>query len=229
MQIFILNGGLGRRVKKLSKDKPKCLINFNNKPFLYHQYKLLKKKGFKSFVFCLGYKSNKIIEHIKKNKYYYKNIKFSVEKKKLDTGGALLNAYSLMDDYFFVTYGDSFLDIDYKKILTKFKKTKKKCLITINHKKYNKYHAPNIYFHKNNIKAYTKSKKSNYIDYGVLIFKKSFFDKMLIKNISLKSLLKSIIKQKLFTFEKIHKKFYEIGSLHGINEFKKKISKNEFY
>ena len=32
MQIVILNGGKGTRVKSVSKNKPKCMINFNKKP-----------------------------------------------------------------------------------------------------------------------------------------------------------------------------------------------------
>ena len=96
MQIFILNGGLGKRVKKISLNKPKCLIEFNNKPFLYYQLNLLKKNGFKDIVSCLGYKSNQILKYLKINHKLYKNIRWTKESKKLDTGGALINSKKLM-------------------------------------------------------------------------------------------------------------------------------------
>jgi len=32
MQIFVLNGGKGRRVKSISKKNPKCMIKFKGKP-----------------------------------------------------------------------------------------------------------------------------------------------------------------------------------------------------
>ena len=51
MQIFILNGGYGKRVKEFSFNKPKCLINFKKKPFIYYQLKLLKKKRNKKNLF----------------------------------------------------------------------------------------------------------------------------------------------------------------------------------
>ena len=47
MQIVVLNGGKGTRVKSVSKNNPKCMINFYGKPFINHQINLLKKKGFK--------------------------------------------------------------------------------------------------------------------------------------------------------------------------------------
>ena len=56
MQIVILNGGKGTRVKSVSKNKPKCMINFNKKPFISHQINLLKKKDLKKYFFAWGIK-----------------------------------------------------------------------------------------------------------------------------------------------------------------------------
>ena len=43
-EAIILAGGKGSRIEKLTKYKPKCLIDINGKPFLYHQLEYLKKK-----------------------------------------------------------------------------------------------------------------------------------------------------------------------------------------
>ena len=45
MQIFILNGGHGKRVKEFSSNKPKCLISFKKKPFIYFRIKLTNNKN----------------------------------------------------------------------------------------------------------------------------------------------------------------------------------------
>ena len=42
-EAIILSGGKGTRVKKYTKKIPKCLIEINGKPFLYHQLEYLKK------------------------------------------------------------------------------------------------------------------------------------------------------------------------------------------
>ena len=59
-QLVLLNGGLGKRVRSVSKNKPKCLIKFNNKTFLYRQLMLFKKNGIKDLIICAGYKNRYI-------------------------------------------------------------------------------------------------------------------------------------------------------------------------
>lgn len=225
MQIFILNGGLGKRVKKFSKNKPKCLIDFNGKPFLYYQIKLLKNRYLKDIVLCLGYKSTQIISYLKKNKKLSQGISFNVEKKILGTGGALINSKKLMSDIFFVSFGDSYLDLNYKKIYNQFKKSKKSCLITVIHKNKIPYHKPNILIKKKKLQTYKKNYKSNYIDYGLMVFKKEVFLNYSTKSVSLTHLIKKLIQNKDISFVEIKKKFNEIGSEYGIENFKNYIKK----
>ena len=42
MKVIILCGGKGTRVSRYTKQVPKCLIDINGKPFLYHQLKFLR-------------------------------------------------------------------------------------------------------------------------------------------------------------------------------------------
>ena len=135
-QIVILNGGKGSRVKSIASGKPKCLIDINNKPFLYRQLKLIKKNNVKNVVICCGFKSEIIINEIKKK--YIKdlklNIKISTEKKPLGTGGAILNAYKYLEDNFFIIYGDSWFKVNFNKVAKKIYLFKKKWINDINKK-----------------------------------------------------------------------------------------------
>ena len=54
-EVAILSGGRGTRVKKYTRNIPKCLIEINGKPFLYHQLKYLKKNNIKSVIILVGY------------------------------------------------------------------------------------------------------------------------------------------------------------------------------
>ena len=85
-------------------------------------------------------------------------------------------------DKTFLTYGDSYLKINYKKILKKFQTYKKNCLMTVVHKNKVVDHKPNIIV-KNVIQSYGYSINSNYIDYGALIFKKKYLIKLKLKNL----------------------------------------------
>ncbi len=225
MQIFILNGGAGSRVKNISKKKPKCLIKFNKKPFLYYQLRLLKKSGFDDIVLCLGYKAIEIVKYLNKNKKLSKNVRYTKERNKLDTGGALVNSKKLMNEIFFVTFGDSYLNINYKKILRFFKKKNYSSLITVIKKQKVPYHKANIFISKNKIISNKSGKNSNFIDYGLMIFKKQVFSNYSLKKIPLRKVIKELIDNKDICFVKINKKFNEIGSEYGIENFKNYINK----
>ena len=89
---IILSGGKGTRVKKYTKKIPKCLVDVNGQPFLYHQLKYLKKNNLKKIIISNGYLGKKV------EKYLQQNIDFIHTKtihdgiKPLGTGGATLKA-----------------------------------------------------------------------------------------------------------------------------------------
>jgi len=233
-QILILNGGTGTRVKSISKGGPKCLIKICNKTFLYLQLGEIKRQGIKDIVICCGYKSQMIIDEIKKK--YIKdlnlNIKISTEKKKLGTGGAILNAYKYLDDCFFVTYGDSWLNVNYKEVGKKFINSKKSSIMTLINVSSVKNHRPNILLKNDKIVSYKKNnndKSFKYIDYGLIAFKKNIFlnfkKNFVLKKFDLKKIIKGLIKKNELVGHVVKKKFYTIGTPEDIFQFKKIIKK----
>lgn len=229
-QIVILNGGLGTRVASVSKGMPKCLIKFASKSFLFLQLELIKKKGIKNVVICCGYKSNLIIKELKKKniKKLGLNILISVENRKLGTGGAIINAYKYLHNNFYIIYGDSWLNINYKKVEKKFISSKKKSVMTVIKSSLIKNHKPNIFLKNNELISYEKNSNNNnykYIDYGLIVLKKDvlqYFFKN--KRFDLNVIIKFLIKHKDIAVYKVKKKFYHIGSLQGIREIKKIIN-----
>lgn len=227
-QIVILNGGIGSRVKSIAKNLPKCLIKFGSKPFLFFQLQLIKEKGIKNIVICCGYKSNFIIKELKKK--YITNlglkISVSIEKRRLGTGGAILNAKKYLHDNFFITYGDSWLDINYKKIANELVNSKYCCIMTVIKSSLIKNHMSNVALEGNKIVAYNKKnnikKKFKFIDYGLLVMKKDnliYFKNK--KNFDLSMIINYLINNNSIKIHKVKKKFYHIGSLDGIEEIKK--------
>jgi NDP-sugar pyrophosphorylase family protein len=233
-QILILNGGTGTRVKSISKGGPKCLIKICNKTFLYLQLGEIKRQGIKDIVISCGYKSQMIIDEIKKK--YIKdlnlNIKISTEKKKLGTGGAILNAYKYLDDCFFVTYGDSWLNVNYKAVGKKFINSKKSSIMTLINVSSVKNHRPNILLKNDKIVSYKKNnndKSFKYIDYGLIAFKKNIFlnfkKNFVLKKFDLKKIIKGLIKKNELVGHVVKKKFYTIGTPEDIFQFRKIIKK----
>jgi len=222
-QLVLLNGGLGKRVRSISKQKPKCLIKFKKKTFLHHQLLLFKKNGIKEVVICVGYKREQIFSEISKINISNLKIKIVEEINPLGTGGAIKNCIKYLDDIFFVTYGDSWLNLKFRNIEKKFLK-KKKNLISIISKEKLLNHEPNILLKKNKIVDYNKGNISyNYVDYGLMILNKDEFQRIKINKFDLSILIKKLITSQSISFYKVRNKFYEIGSLRGIREFKKYI------
>tara|TARA_B100000780_G_C21127007_1_gene457889 strand:+ start:34292 stop:34972 length:681 start_codon:yes stop_codon:yes gene_type:complete len=218
--VIILSGGKGTRVKRFTKNKPKCLIDINGKPFLYHQLIYLKKNNIKNVILSVGYLSEMVETYVQK---YIKfiNVKIvSDGKKLLGTGGAIKKSLNHMKNNFFIMYGDSYFDFNLKKM----KQNNSKSIMAI-YKNKNKYDKSNIELKQTNEILYYKSKikkKLFYIDYGVSYLNKAIFKGTTTgKKFDLSTLFCSISNKGMLKGFLVKKRFYEIGSYNGIKELKR--------
>ncbi|MBN2101894.1 MAG: NTP transferase domain-containing protein [Candidatus Aenigmarchaeota archaeon] len=105
MKALILAAGKGIRMRPLTLDKPKVLIDVAGKPFLHYVIENLMKAGFDDFGFIVGYKKEKIEDFLKKEKIKYKLI---FQEEQLGTGHAVMLAKNWVGkDNFVVIYGDN--------------------------------------------------------------------------------------------------------------------------
>ncbi|HEY3376675.1 MAG TPA: glucose-1-phosphate cytidylyltransferase [Armatimonadota bacterium] len=63
MQVVILCGGQGTRLREETEYRPKPLVDVGGRPILWHIMKLYAHYGFRDFVLCLGYRGNMIKEY----------------------------------------------------------------------------------------------------------------------------------------------------------------------
>ena len=89
LDLVILAGGKGSRIKSLIKDRPKPMAIFNKKPFLEYIIQFYSKYVFKNIFILTGYKSKNIYKKFKDKKYNFTNIKCLRENRPLGTAGAL--------------------------------------------------------------------------------------------------------------------------------------------
>lgn len=57
MQVVILCGGQGTRIRDVTEDLPKPMLPIGHQPILWHIMKGYAHHGYKHFILCLGYKS----------------------------------------------------------------------------------------------------------------------------------------------------------------------------
>ena len=229
MQVVILAGGLATRLRPLTEKIPKALIDINGDPFIHYQLNYLKKQGISNVVLCIGFLADQIQGYVGDGKKYGLTISYSLDGKELlGTGGAIKNAINYLDDNFFVMYGDSFLPVNFREIYQNYINENKNVMMTIL-KNNNQWDRSNVIFENNEITLYDKNILSPiffYIDYGLSLFSKGTFINMTNRKFDLADIFNSLsIDGNLGSFE-IFERFYEIGSLAGISEFKEYVRTN---
>lgn len=131
MQVVILCGGKGTRLSEYTESIPKPLIEIGNKPILWHIIQMYKSFGFRDFIFCLGYKGDKIKEYFNANKN--KDVKIEFKDTGLETSKAerIIKVKSLINsEDFFVTYGDDLSDVNLTNLYEYHKSSKKIVTLT---------------------------------------------------------------------------------------------------
>ena len=118
MITVILAGGLGKRLRPLTSDRPKPMIQINKTPIIELQVKWLKKSGITDIIVLVGHLREKIKHHLADGKKFGVNISYIEENVPLGTGGALKNAKDHIiqngnpDSGFFVINGDILTNLD---------------------------------------------------------------------------------------------------------------------
>ena len=123
---FILAAGLGTRLKELTSDRPKALVELNQKPLLEIVIENLISQNFNHFVINIHHFGDKIIDYFKSKKYEGVEIEFSDERDFLyNTGGAIIKAlpYFQKSEAVLIHNVDILSDIDFKSIYDDFVKS----------------------------------------------------------------------------------------------------------
>lgn len=118
MITVILAGGLGKRLRPLTTDRPKPMIQIKDRPIIELQVNWLKKFGMTDIILLVGHLKEKIKYHLADGKKFGVNISYIEEHVPLGTGGALKNAKNEIiqngntNKGFFVINGDILTDLD---------------------------------------------------------------------------------------------------------------------
>ena len=123
MNALILAAGVSRRLYPHTYDKPKCLLEVNNKPIIHYQLDALKALNIKDIIIVVGYHREMLIENVRHNfpdmnfhflinhHYFETNTAYSVliAKNHINSDLILMNAdvvypISLLSDVFSSEY-----------------------------------------------------------------------------------------------------------------------------
>ena len=119
-QAVILAGGLGTRMRPITETIPKPMIAVAGKPFLEWQLALLRSGGIANALLLVAYLGEQIEEYFGHGARTGGCVEYSYERSALGTGGALKNAEAKLRDWFVLVNGDTYLAIDYQKLMRDF-------------------------------------------------------------------------------------------------------------
>jgi N-acetyl-alpha-D-muramate 1-phosphate uridylyltransferase len=224
MQAVILAGGLGTRLKPLTTSVPKPMVTVHDRPFLEYELTLLAQNGITDAVLCVGYLGEQVSRYFGSGHTLGIHIQYSWDGEQLlGPIGALKNAEPLLEDSFFVLYGDAYLRLDYQALMDSMIFSNGLGAMAVLHN-HNEYGPSDLRVEDGLVKDYDKKHLRpglEWINFGVSALRRQalqlvephrFCDEEAFYG-------QLIAQRQLLAFD-VKDRFYEIGSPPGLEEFR---------
>ncbi len=113
MRAMILAAGRGERMRPLTDQQPKALLEVGGVTLIARQLRRLRDAGVETVVINLGWLGEMIVEHVGDGSRFGLRVVYSPEYEQvLETGGGIFRALPLLgDDSFWVVNADVFSDV----------------------------------------------------------------------------------------------------------------------
>jgi NDP-sugar pyrophosphorylase family protein len=233
VQCVILAGGLATRMRPLTDQIPKALIPAAGRPFVDHQLDWLAGHGVSDVVLSIGYKGELLRAHVGDGAQFGLRVRHVDEGADLrGTAGALRLALDqgALEEEFLVTYGDSFLPVDFGEVHRAFAASGRPALMTV-FRNDGRWDQSNVIFDGSLVTLYDKQRRTRpiedfrYIDYGLSAMTRRIVADAI--PAAVKAGEKADLADLFFTLSRrgdlagleVGERFYEIGSPAGLQDF----------
>jgi NDP-sugar pyrophosphorylase family protein len=225
----LLAGGLATRLRPITETIPKAMVEVAGRPFIDHQLELLRRNGIRKVVLCLGHLGQLVQDHVGDGSRFGVAVSYSLDGDQLlGTGGALLAAAPLLgggpDDTFWVMYGDSYMDIDYRAVLEFFARSGADGLMTVL-RNGDRWDKSNVVFRDGKLLRYDKKQRTpdmDYVDYGVALLRKRVLGRIPPgRPFDLAGLYTELVAEGRMAGYEVTNRFYEIGTPAALEDTRK--------
>ncbi|PKH47529.1 D-glycero-D-manno-heptose 1-phosphate guanosyltransferase [Dehalococcoides mccartyi] len=197
------------------------------RPFLHHQFRLLKSQGFDRAVLCIGHLGEMVKDSFMQGDEYGLKLVYSQETEKLlGTAGALKKAEEYLEDEFFVINGDTYLEMDYLHAWQTYTQSGRDALMAVYDNRNGRINARNDVALDENmlVRCYEKDShlpELKFVNAGALILKKSLFATLEEgKPYSLeRAILPVLANTRRMLAYPVKQCFYDVGTVEGIYTF----------
>lgn len=122
MDAVVPAAGEGTRLRPLTEDRPKGLVEVAGKPLLSHVFETLAELGVERIVPVVGYRGDDIRAHYG-NSFDGIELAYARQERQLGLAHALLQAAPLVDGDFLLMNGDNVFDADLSPIVERHRTT----------------------------------------------------------------------------------------------------------
>lgn len=119
MKAMIFAAGIGSRLKELTRDTPKCMMEVGGRTMLEHVVERLKGVGVSSVAINVHHHAEKVVSFVTAKRSFGIDVTFSHEPNLLDTGGGLkkVSSFFANEEAFLIHNADVYSSIDLKALL----------------------------------------------------------------------------------------------------------------
>ena len=131
MEVVVLAGGLGTRLRSVVSEVPKCMAPVAGRPFLWYLLKYLTRFDVSRVVLSVGYLREVIFKWVEKHQTEFPfDFDFAVEEEPLGTGGGIRLALGkVLSKSAFILNGDTFFDVNLNELMEQYSACQKDIII----------------------------------------------------------------------------------------------------
>ena len=223
LTVAVLAGGLGTRLRSLTGDVlPKVMAPVLEHPFIDYKLAGLSAAGAERVVLLVGHQGEQIKARVGDGARYGLQVSYVEDGPALrGTGGALRHALDGLADAFWVTYGDTLLEVPMPEAEAAFAASNLDGLMTVLHNR-DRYEPSNVRVERGLVVEYAKDPRpahAEHIDYGMLAFRREAFAAWPDEEaFDLGAVLESLIaRDSMLAFE-VTERFHDIGTVEALRE-----------
>ncbi len=228
VQCVILAGGLGTRMRPYTTTRPKALVPVNGTPFVDHQLRWLASHGVDEVVLSIGHLGEMLRDHVGDGARLGLRVRYVDEGTNLrGTAGALRLALDegALAERFLLTYGDSYLPIDFGAFARAFERSGRLAMMAV-FRNAGRWDKSNAIVEGDRVARYDKRRPDaamQHIDYGLTGMRRDVVAARVAPGApaDLADLLHALSLEGQLAAYEVTTRFYEVGSPEGLADLER--------
>lgn len=215
--VVILAGGHGTRVRHVTgPQRPKMLLPVDGRPFIDFKLASLAAAGATDVVLLVGHGAASLREHVGAGDAFGLHVTYLDEADKLlGTGGAIARALAQLPDTFWVTYGDTLLDVPLGRVEAQLGSRDVLGVMTTLENR-DRWEPSNVNVEGDRVTAYEKGAPPGtyrWIDYGMLLLRRVAFSGFVPgSTFDLGDVLRPLVAQGRLAAFSVREPFHDVGT-----------------